>query len=110
MEDIESMIEEAEDYATEDEVNRARFESRVKLEEYTYSLKRQSKDIKGFVGKIKGHDKKFLVEVVKKTEDWLDKNAAKATVEDIHEQFQKLSDEVFEVTHRARWHWYCWWC
>jgi molecular chaperone DnaK (HSP70) len=108
------MLEKSEEYAKEDSVDRAHFESQSKLEDYTYSLKRQYHDLVGFGGciKVNGDDKKSFLSAIQHTEDWLDQNAANAVVGEFDKQLEKLSSKAVPVITRATrqswWRWYCW--
>lgn len=58
--DIERMVQEAEQYADEDKVTRERVEARTALENYAYSLKTQINDKDGLGAKIDADDKEAV--------------------------------------------------
>lgn len=79
-EEIDRMVAEAEKFADEDKANRERIEARNGLENFAFSLKNQVNDKDGLGGKISEEDKETLLEAIKETTEWLDENAATATV------------------------------
>ena len=97
-EEIERMVQEAEEFAEEDKAQREKIEARNSLENYAVSLKNQVNDEEGLGGKIDEDDKETLLEAVKETTDWLDENAATAEKEDFDEQREKLSNVAYPIT------------
>lgn len=97
-EEIERMVQEAEQFAEEDKANREKIEARNKLENYAFSLKNQVNDEEGLGGKLDDEDKETLNEAIKEATDWLDENAAEATTEDFDEQKEKLSNVAYPIT------------
>ena len=97
-EDIERMIQEAEQYADEDKLVKEKIEARNSLENYAFSLKNQVNDDEGLGGKIDEDDKESLLEAVKEAQDWLDENASTAEKEDFEEQREKLSGVAYPIT------------
>ena len=98
--EIERMVQEAEQYAEEDKVNRERIEARNGLENYAFSLKNQISDESdtGLAGKLEDDDKEAIQGAVKETMDWLEENAATAGVEEFEEQREKLSNVAYPIT------------
>jgi endoplasmic reticulum chaperone BiP len=97
-EEIERMVEEAEQYAEEDRITREKIEARNSLENYAFNLKNQVNDEEGLGGKIDDDDKETILEAVKEATDWLDENAATAEKEDFEEQREKLSGVAYPIT------------
>lgn len=97
-EEIDRMIAEAQEFAEEDKANAERITARNGLENYAFSLKNQVADEEGLGGKIDEDDKETLLEAVKEATDWLDENAATATMEDFEEQKEKLSNVAYPIT------------
>jgi len=97
-EEIERMVQEAEEFADEDKMQREKIEARNSLENYAVSLKNQVNDDEGLGGKIDEDDKETLLEAVKEATDWLDENAATAEKEDFEEQREKLSNVAYPIT------------
>jgi endoplasmic reticulum chaperone BiP len=87
-EEIERMVKEAEEFASEDEAQRKRIEALNALSSFVFGLKSQLGDEEGLGGKLEGEDKKRLGEVVKETGDWIDENGAGASVEELEEKLQ----------------------
>ncbi|GAO46967.1 hypothetical protein G7K_1184-t1 [Saitoella complicata NRRL Y-17804] len=90
-EEIERMVQEAEEMAAQDQELREKIESRNGLENYAYSLKTQVADEDGLGGKLDADDKKALLDAVKETMEWLEDNASTGTKEEFDEQKEKLS-------------------
>merc|ERR1712130_359061 len=96
--EIDRMVQEAEEFAEEDKMQRERIEARNGLENYSFSLKNQVNDEDGLGGKIDEDDKEALLEAVKEAQDWLEENAQTADAEEFEEQKQKLSDVAYPIT------------
>merc|ERR1719271_994004 len=73
-EEIERMVEEAEQYADEDKKVRERIEGRNSLESYVYSVKNTINDEENLKGKISDEDRDKVEEIMKETNEWLDEN------------------------------------
>ena len=84
------MVQEAEQFASEDEFQRKRIEALNSLSSFVYGLKSQLGDQEGLGGKIDDADKKTILAAVKDTTDWIDENGQSASTEDLEE---KLSGE-----------------
>ena len=84
------MVQEAEQFASEDEFQRKRIEALNSLSSFVYGLKSQLGDQEGLGGKIDDSDKKTILAAVKETTDWIDENGQTASTEDLEE---KLSGE-----------------
>ncbi|KAJ5093458.1 Heat shock protein 70 family [Penicillium angulare] len=97
-EDIERMVQEAEEYAEEDKAIKAKIEARNGLENYAFSLKNQANDDEGLGGQVDEDDKQTILDAVKETLDWLEDNAATATAEDFEEQKEQLSSVAYPIT------------
>lgn len=93
-EDIERMVQEAEQFASEDEAQRKRIEALNSLSSFVYGLKGQLADQEGLGGKIDDADKKTILSAVKDTTDWIDENGQSASTEDLEE---KLSGKFFDA-------------
>lgn len=98
--EIDRMIEEAEQYAEEDKANRERIEARNSLENYAFSLKAQIADETetGLGGKLDEDDKNTIAEAVKEAVSWLEENGATADVEALEEAKEKLSNTAYPIT------------
>lgn len=96
--EIDRMIQEAEEFAEEDKAQHDKVLARNALENYAVSLKNQVNDEEGLGGKIDEDDKETLLEAVKEATDWLDENAGTAEKEDFDEQREKLSNVAYPIT------------
>mmetsp|Transcript_1521 Transcript_1521/g.2889 ORF Transcript_1521/g.2889 Transcript_1521/m.2889 type:complete len:687 (-) Transcript_1521:839-2899(-) len=92
-EEIERMVQEAEQYAEEDKKVKERIDARNGLESYLYNLKNTLEDDeKGVADNISAEDKKELQDMVDEVLDWMDENP-EADKEDYDEK-QKEVEQV----------------
>ena len=109
-ENIDSMVEDAEQNTEDDTANRGRFESLNRLRDHIYNLEKHTRERRGFCGIIGKAVKQSLLDIARKAQSWLDDNAAESTLENFEEQLQKLFDTgnstISEASCLARW---CWW-
>merc|ERR1712146_582995 len=92
-EDIERMVQEAEEFAEEDKKVKARIDAKNGLEGYLYNLKNTIEDDeKGLADKLSEEDKEELDNVINEALDWLDENP-EAEAED-YEDKQKEVEQV----------------
>lgn len=80
------MVQEAEEFASEDEAQRKRIEALNSLSSFVYGLKSQLADQEGLGGKIESDDKKTILATVKDTTEWIDENGQTASTEDLEEK------------------------
>merc|ERR1712182_187608 len=74
-EDIERMVQEAEEFADEDKKVKARIDAKNGLEGYLYNLKNTLEDDeKGLADKLSEEDKEELDNTINEALDWLDEN------------------------------------
>merc|ERR1712230_322745 len=74
-EDIERMVQEAEEFAEEDKKVKARIDAKNGLEGYLYNLKNTLEDDeKGLADKLSEEDKEELDNTINEALDWLDEN------------------------------------
>ena len=92
------MIREAEEFAAEDEAQRARVEALNSLSSFVYGLKSQLGDQEGLGGKVSDEDKKTLLALAKETTDWLDAEGNTATAEELEEKLQEVQAVVNPIT------------
>ncbi|KAK9480144.1 heat shock protein 70 family [Lipomyces japonicus] len=99
-EEIDRMVEEAEQYAEQDAALREKIEARNSFENYAANLRNQVNDDSetGYGGKIEEEDKETILDAIKEALDWLEENAADATKEDFDEQREKLSHVAYPIT------------
>ncbi|RUS33967.1 heat shock 70 kDa protein [Jimgerdemannia flammicorona] len=97
-EDIERMVQEAEQFAEEDRVLREKTESKNALENYLYGLKTQLADDSQLGGKVSSEDKETILAAVKEKIDWLEENSGSATKEDYDEKREEVEAIVNPIT------------
>ncbi|EIW76667.1 heat shock protein 70 [Coniophora puteana RWD-64-598 SS2] len=97
-EDIERMVREAEEFASEDESNRRRIEALNSLSSFVYGLKSQLADQSGLGGKLEDDDKKALLDAIKDTTDWIDEYGQTASTEDLEEKLSEVQSIVSPIT------------
>merc|ERR1712151_1359215 len=71
--EIDRMVQEAEKYKAEDEINRAKIEAKNGLENYCFTMRNTLQEEK-LQDKFEGDDKDKIEKAVQETLDWLDKN------------------------------------
>ncbi|THH28183.1 hypothetical protein EUX98_g6003 [Antrodiella citrinella] len=97
-EEIDRMVREAEEFASEDETQRKRIEALNSLSSFVYGLKSQLGDQEGLGGKISDDDKKKILDAVKDTTDWIDENGSNANAEELEEKLQEVQSVVNPIT------------
>merc|ERR1711901_10810 len=91
-EEIERMVQEAEEFQEEDKKVREKIESRNQLENYVYSMKNQLGDSeKGVADKISEDDKETIEKALEDANEWLDENQ-EAEKEDFDEKLKEVQD------------------
>uniref|UniRef100_A0AAY4AF16 Heat shock protein 70 n=1 Tax=Denticeps clupeoides TaxID=299321 RepID=A0AAY4AF16_9TELE len=84
-EDIERMVQEAEQYKAEDDVQRDKVSAKNSLESYAFNMKSTVEDEK-LKGKISDEDKQKILEKCNSVISWLDKNQSAEKDEFEHQQ------------------------
>jgi heat shock protein 5 len=97
-EEIDRMVEEAEQFAEEDKVQKERIEARNQLENFAYTIKSQISDDGELGKKISDDDKKTIKDAIKTAEDWLNDHSNSATKEDFDEKREELQSIVNPIT------------
>jgi len=91
-EDIERMVQEAEEFQEEDKKVREKIEARNQLENYVYSMKNQLSDSeKGVADKISDDDKETIEKALEEANEWLDDNQ-EAEKEDFEEKLKEVQE------------------
>lgn len=99
--DIERMVQEAEEFAEEDKRMKQRVNARNGLEGYCYSLKNSlDDDEKGIGDKISEEDKEALEEAIKEALEWLDENQ-EAEKDEYDEKKQELESVASPIMQQA---------
>merc|ERR1711907_373208 len=94
-EDIDRMVQEAEEFAEDDKKVKERIDARNALEGYSYSIRNTIEDEK-LQDKIDEADKETIQEALKETTDWLDDNQ-NADKEDFEEQQKSLEEKCTPI-------------
>jgi len=92
-EDIERMVQEAEEMAEEDERMRATVDARNSLEGYAYQIRNSINDEEKLGAVISDEDRETIESAVNETIDWLDENAT-AEKEEFDEKYKELEQIV----------------
>merc|ERR1712022_98592 len=96
-EEIERMVQEAEEFAEEDKKVKDRIDGRNGLEGYCYNLKNTLEDEeKGIADKLSEEDKEKVEEAVKETLEWLDDNqeAEKEEFEAKQKELEQIANPI----------------
>jgi heat shock 70kDa protein 1/2/6/8 len=93
--EIERMVEEAERYKVEDEVNKQRVEAKNALENYSYSMRNTMNDSK-VAGNMDPSDKSTLDAKISETIAWLDANqsAEKEEYEEKQKELEAVANPI----------------
>jgi len=97
-EDIDRMVREAEEFASEDEAQRKRIEALNGLQNYVWGLKSQLGDSEGLGGKVSDEDKKAILAAVKEATEWVDANGQSATADELDEKLAEVQAIVQPIT------------
>jgi len=90
--EIERMVQEAEEFQEEDKKVRDKIEARNQLENYVYSMKNQLSDSeKGVADKISDDDKETIEKALEEANEWLDDNQ-EAEKDDFAEKLKEVQD------------------
>ena len=93
--DIDRMVSEAEKYKAEDDAARARVDAKNKLENYIFSVKSSVEDT-SVAEKLDAKDKNMVVEAVKETETWLERNSL-AEKDELDHKLKEVQGKVGPV-------------
>merc|ERR1719424_2352594 len=102
-EEIERMVQEAEQFAEEDKKTKERIDGRNGLEGYCYNLKNTLEDEeKGIADKISEEDKESIEEAVKEALEWLDDNqeAEKADYEEKQKELEAIANPIIQQVYQ----------
>merc|ERR1719299_87918 len=102
-EEIERMVQEAEEFAEEDKKTKERIDGRNALEGYCYNLKNQLEDEeKGIADKISEEDKETLEEAIREALEWLDDNqeAEKEDYEAKQKELEKTANPIIQKVYQ----------
>lgn len=93
-EEIQRMLDEAEQYAEQDKANVGRIQARNGLESYLYNLKHSLDE----VSSVSTEDKKELLDLVDEKLDWMDDNpeAQQDVLEEAMKEVQQLANPIMQ--------------
>merc|ERR1711935_380279 len=95
--EIERMVQEAEEFKEEDQKVRDKIEARNALESYLYNLKNTLTDTeKGVADKISDEDKEVIEKALEDANEWLDDNQ-EAEKEDFEEKLKEVQGECSPI-------------
>jgi heat shock protein 5 len=100
-EEIERMVREAEEFASEDEAQRKKIEALNQLQNYIWSLKSGLSDTDGLGSKLSESDKSTVQTAVKEATEWVDENGSTATAEEFEEKMAELQAAVGPIVSQA---------
>jgi len=89
-EEIDRMVQEAEEFAEEDAKVKARVDSRNSLETYAYNLRNQIEDEEKLGDKLDEADKETIEDAVADALEWLEENGDDAEAEEIDAKLKEL--------------------
>ncbi|KAG8970148.1 ATPase with role in protein import into the ER [Tulasnella sp. 419] len=97
-EEIERMVKEAEEFASEDEANRKKIEALNNLQNFVWSMKSQLADTEGVGGKLSDDDKKTILAALKEAGDWIDENGSNASADELEEKLAEVQAVIQPIT------------
>merc|ERR1712100_304408 len=103
-EEIERMVQEAEEYAEEDKKMKERVDQRNAIEGYAYQLRNSLTDEeKGIADKLSDEDKETIEETVKEALEWLDDNqeAEKEEFEAKQKELEQIANPIIQKVYQA---------
>merc|ERR1712159_510488 len=89
-EEIDRMVQEAEEFAEEDKKLKEKIDSRNTLETYAYNMKSSVSDEEKLGGKLDEDDKETIEDAVADALEWLEENGDDAEAEEIEEKLKEL--------------------
>ena len=99
-EEIERMVEEAEEFAEEDKKIKERIDSRNSLETYAYNMKNTVTDSDKLGDKLEESDKATIQDAVKEVLEWLDENQ-EADKEEYEEKLKEIESICNPIVSQA---------
>jgi len=99
-EDIDRMVQEAEEFAEEDKLVKEKIDARNSLETYCYNMKNQVGDSDKLADKLEEEDKTTISDAVQEALDWMDDNQD-AEKEDYEEKLKELEEIVNPIVSRV---------
>ncbi|KAJ7287396.1 heat shock protein 70 family [Mycena rebaudengoi] len=100
-EQIERMIEESEEFAAQDELQRKRVEALNSLSTFVFGVKTEFHDQGGLGSKLKDIDKKALSALLAESVQWIDEEGQSASLEDLEEKMEDIQSAVAQYRSNA---------
>mmetsp|Transcript_142462 Transcript_142462/g.248510 ORF Transcript_142462/g.248510 Transcript_142462/m.248510 type:complete len:242 (-) Transcript_142462:151-876(-) len=104
-EEIERMVQEAEEFAIEDKKMREKMEEKVALETFAYALRQQINDEERLAAKMTEEEKMQIDTVVQEVLDWLDAPGRDPEADECREKYKMLErvskpiiEEIYKKT------------
>ncbi|PKI84502.1 ATPase with role in protein import into the ER [Malassezia vespertilionis] len=97
-EEIDRMVQEAEEFADQDEMVRKRVEALNSYQNFIATLRNQISDKEGLGSKLDQTDKDTIQQHLKEADKWLEENGEKAEAQDIEEQLSELQSVITPIT------------
>ena len=92
-EDIERMVEEAEKFKVEDEINKSKVEGKNHFEGFIFNIRNSLND-QQIASKVDSNDKLKVEKVIKEAEEWLDSHHGDLLTKEEYEQKQKEIEKI----------------
>ncbi|EIM21867.1 78 kDa glucose-regulated protein [Wallemia mellicola] len=99
-EDIERMIQEAEEFAADDEAQRSKVELRNNFDGFIGTVKGQLADSEGLGGKLSKEDKQALQSELKDAEDWIQEQGQYLEPQEIEDKLSEVQAFVSSITQK----------
>lgn len=99
------MLKEAEQFAEEDKIAKERIDAKNSLDSYIYSVKNQIDDEKKLAKHLTEEQKEQLRDLVKKSEEWLNKTDANYDKDDYEgelRELQKVCDPIIQEAQKKK--------
>jgi heat shock protein 5 len=102
-EEIERMINEAEEFAEEDRILKEKVDARNQLETYSYNMKNTISDPDKLGDKLDDEDKETIEEAVKEALEWLDDNpdAEKEEYEEKYKEVEGICNPIVSKVYQG---------
>lgn len=99
-EEIDRMVEEAEQYATQDAEIKAKIENRNSLEHFVHNMKLKISEEDEYITKMDPEDRELLDDALAEATEFLEDNYETATSDEFEEQRQKLISVSQKITEK----------
>ncbi|TIA99731.1 hypothetical protein E3P96_02844 [Wallemia ichthyophaga] len=97
-EDIERMIQEAEEFAADDEAQKSKVELRNNFDGFIGTVRSQLNDSEGYGGKLSKEDKQALLSELKDAEAWIQEQGQYSEPQEIEDKLSEVQAFVSSIT------------